>query len=174
MAESHYTTGEAAELAGIGASTARDYLKAHPEFFSEEATPDKGGRRLFVWSDIETLATIYRLRRAGKDPEEITAELASGERDPVQRPGGGGPGPAAVDEEDVTGPGSELAIRLSAAAAQWQSTAETLAEERNYLREELNKEREARITAEKEAAAAKAALEMTTNKKSFLDRLLGR
>lgn len=142
-----YTVGQAAKLAGIGASTARDYLRALPDFFSDDATPPPKTRRVLLWSDIETLATVKQLKRQGKKDEEIAATLATGERDNI-RP----------DADNTTASGSQLVVRLSAAAAQWEATAGTLADERDHLRDQLKQSQDARLAVEIRATAAETEL----------------
>jgi len=162
-----YTVGQAAKLAGIGPSTARDYLRAHPSFFSEDATPAAGTRRVLLWPDIETLATIRNLKRQGRGDDEIAATLATGERDNI-RP----------HADDTTAAGSQLVVRLSAAAAQWEATASQLADERDHLRDELEAERAARLAAEIRAAVAETKLDAMPPaapeaKPGFWQRLFG-
>jgi len=171
-----YTIGDAAKHAGIGASTARDYLKDFPAYFSDDATPEKGTRRVLTWADIETLATIREQRKQGKDKEEIAATLASGERESIQ---------PHVDDTAAGGQTTALITQLTAAASQWEATARTLANERDHLRDELTDERQARLDAENRAVAAETELrilkditeQQTTDqaeKKSFWQRLFNR
>lgn len=170
-----YTVGKAADFAEIGATTARDYLRAFPEYFSDGATPPPGSRRSLTWQDIETLATIKQLRAQGQPDEAINATLATGERVNM-RP--------YADNADAPGPGSELITRLTAAASQWEATAKTIADERDHLRNQLDIAQDARRTAEIHAAELQTELrilrELTDDKtpqgekSSFWSRLFNR
>ena len=170
-----YPVGKAAKLAGIGPTTARDYLRAYPEHFSEGATPPSGSRRVLTWQDIETLATIKQLRQQGNKDESIRASLATGERESIQ--------PHAEDT-DATGQTTALVAQLSAAAARWEASAGTIAEERDYLRQQLATAQSDILAAEIARQAAETELKILREvteqnnaqgeKLGWWDRFLGR
>lgn len=163
-----YAIGEAAKLAGVGASTARDYLKAFPDYFADAAVPSAGGRRVLTWDDIETLATIKRLRKHGRGTEEIRASLASGDRDSIQEQ---------AADAGAPGPSTALMVRLTAAAAQWEATATAIVEERDHLREQLDQSQADRMAAEIRAVEAETRLQMIADtaapKVGFWRRMFG-
>ena len=170
-----YPVGKAAKLADIGPTTARDYLRAFPEYFTDGATPPPGSRRALAWQDIETLATIKELRQQGNKDESIRASLATGERVSIQ---------SHTDDTEASGQTTALVAQLSAAAAQWEATAGTIAEERDHLRQQLETAQDARLAAEIRAQDAQTELrilkELTQDKTAqgektgFWQRFFGR
>jgi DNA-binding transcriptional MerR regulator len=134
-------------------NTIRQWSKTFEDFLTPGANPPKGETRRYSDDDGQVLALVAAMRKDHKPYEAIRAALADGDR---------GQWPLESDQakqddagsSDASGPGTQLITQLTAAASRWEATAHTLADERDYLRDELEAERAARLDAEKRAAIA--------------------
>ena len=139
-----YSTSKAAKLAGISPTTVRVYTADFGEFFSDQATPPKGQPRAYLDEDIGLLITIRRLKSEQKNDQAVRASLADGERDPFI--------PDIHQENDQARPPGAAMTKLAATVAKFEGQLTAITQERDYLRQQLENERLARIEAEKQAA----------------------
>ena len=149
-----YKTSQAADMAGISPTTVRVYTAAFGDFLSPQATPPKGQTRIYNDADIVILATIKDLKDQQKDDNTIAAALADGERVDFQKASR----EQEQDQDNDAGQRSEIVTRLTATVAKFEGELTATKEERDYLRDQLEEEREARLDAEKRATAAETEL----------------
>ncbi len=132
------TVTEMADRIGIGSSTLRDWTRIFGDYLSDSATPPAGKRRKYTKEDERVLAFIHEKKRRERISDDAIIEaLESGEVSSHIPAHWREPG-----EEDVM---RELVNIL-------QTQLEMLKDERDYLREQWQQEREARLEAEKRAA----------------------
>ena len=130
---------------------------------SEAANPEKGRRREYSENDALVIALIGGMRAQNHPYEKIHAALAGGEV-------GDWPRMAAADtqtrQEHETGSQDTNALmtRLTATVAKFEGQLEAVTGERDYLRVQLENEQNARLDAEKRAAAAEAAVDLLKEK----------
>ena len=167
------TVNQMTKLLDISNTAVRQWTAEFADHLSPAASPEKGKPRRYSNDDYLIFTTIRVLRGQGKGFADIHLALTDGVRhEPLNAP---------QTEKDAAGqgdPGSALVVQLTAAAAQWQATANTLAEERDYLRSELKQAQDSFLSAETGRAAAEATLEVleaqAAKSPGFWARVFGR
>jgi len=143
-----FTSKQTAKLAGIGHSTVRHYALEWAEYLSASATPPAGEVRHFTDEDVAVFRTIRVMRDRGATTEQIIAALDAGDRyEPLDEP----PEPPEPKQEGQTEDDRSLApLEL------FERILEPFQERIDKLESRLDTEQEARLDAEKRAAAAEA------------------
>lgn len=75
------TTGDMMRQFDISRQTVSNWCHTFARFLSPTANPPVGAQRRFSDDDLRVFAVIHRQKRAGLTFDEISAALASGERD---------------------------------------------------------------------------------------------
>ena len=76
-----YSTGHLTNLFDISRTTLADWCKTFAPYLSATANPPKGSHRRYTDDDMGVFALVHRLKRAGLTNDEISATLATGQRD---------------------------------------------------------------------------------------------
>ncbi len=144
---------KAARLVGVSNTTIRNYSAEYAEFLSDHANPEQGKPRYFTQSDLAVFHTVTVLRADGTDTETIMQRLRNGERITPESAENQAP-PSDSGQPQQTA----LVTQLTIAAAKFEAELSATKAERDRVIADLSAERDARLSAEKRAAAAEAAL----------------
>ena len=142
-----HSVREAAERIGRSPSSVRNYSNQFADYMSQGGR-EAGENRLFSDQDLAVLATISALKKARKAPEEIKATLDADEL--VDLPPGEQKGAKSPDfggQEQMA-----LVTQLTASVALFEGELKATKETLEVARLQLETERDARISAEKEAS----------------------
>ncbi len=147
------TVKEAAEYLGKHPNTIRQWTKDYAEFLSPAALPAPGKERRFASDDMATFWTVAVLKSEGNHKNAVVESLATGLRmEPSWREGA--PHGARSSPMDATRPEDNSQVKDAAALAVQlvQRQVDSLTNERDYRRAQLDSEREARMAAETDSA----------------------
>lgn len=148
------TVGDVAGILRVSPQTVRTWVGEFSTYLSPQATPPKGQARTFSPEDVSVLALVATMRENLAPYEAIHAALASGERmEPLSSQNEAHEAPSGATDSQPGQTAATMALELV------KGQVESLQNERDYLRDQLSAEREARITAEKEAARLAGKLE---------------
>jgi DNA-binding transcriptional MerR regulator len=75
------TTGDVTKQFGVSRQTVSNWCHEFARFLSPTANPPLGAQRRFTDDDLKVFAVVHRQKRGGLTYEEISAALASGERE---------------------------------------------------------------------------------------------
>lgn len=75
------TTGDITQQFGVSRQTISNWCREFARFLSPTANPPIGAQRRFTDDDLKVFAVVHRQKRSGLTYEEISAALASGERE---------------------------------------------------------------------------------------------
>lgn len=78
-----YTNKDISERFGISRETARLWSNQFADYLSPTATPQAGRQRNYTDDDLSVFALVASLKGEGKQNDEISAALASGQRGTV-------------------------------------------------------------------------------------------
>jgi DNA-binding transcriptional MerR regulator len=144
---------DAAAALGVSPNTVRVYTRRFKDYFSPAAAPPPGQARRFAPDDMTTLFTIRLMYQDGKDAEAIAAALAAGNYIEPVEPETGQEEPETKTEDAQAAPQLSPAEEAATMALKLiEGQVDSLTNERDYLRDEIEKERQARLTAEVDAA----------------------
>ena len=76
-----FTTGHITSLFDISRTTLAEWCKTFAPYLSATANPPKGAHRRYTDDDMGVFSLVHRLKRSGLTNEEISATLATGQRD---------------------------------------------------------------------------------------------
>ena len=149
-------------------NTIRQWSKTFGDFLAPGANPPKGEIRTYSNEDAQVIALIANMRQERASYETIRAALAAGDR---------GQWPIESNQAPQDAPGQQdnalaLINQLTVKASSLEGELGAIKGERDHLREQLETERDARLTAEIRAASAEAQIE--SKRIGWFDRLLGR
>lgn len=187
-----FTPKQLTDIAGISLASVRNYTERYRQWYSEQATPPPGVKRLFTEGDLMLTCYIAQTTQAGSNHSELAAhleksggvpsEFAQGWEVPAQQRV-----IAQGQEEGETHTGAlvpgEQARALWAMVEQQVAQAQALAEKEraraDRLQEDAIEKERALLTqiAEKERAIGELTGELRAVKeqrRGWLDRLLGR
>ena len=151
------TIGSVAKRLDVTTQTVRGWADEYSDFLSSDATPAKGSTRSFNDDDLKVLVLVASMRADGESFDSIRLALANGRRGTMILP------MVPSDESEAGEPrGSAIITRLATTAARYEGEIKQLADERNRLAGELEREREARIAAIERAARAEASQPLPT------------
>jgi len=144
------TMKQLSEAFGKNPNTIRRWSAEFADFLSEGANPEKGQDRIYDDDDAAVLALVAEMRKnRNNKPDDIKNALLDGRRGEWSPEG----------EGEQQEPSTALVTQLTAAVSHWEAIANTTADERDYLREQIEKERqryetvlERAISAEKQLA----------------------
>jgi DNA-binding transcriptional MerR regulator len=148
---------DAAAALDVSPNTVRVYTRRFKRYFSPSAAPPPGQERRFAPDDMTTLFTIRLMYRDGQDAESIAAALAAGN---YMEPDTAPKEPETKSEDAQAPPQPSPAEEAATMALKLiEGQVDSLTNERDWLREELDAERQARLTAEVDAAQLRGRLE---------------
>ena len=135
-----YTVTQASEYLRVSASTVRVWTKEFGDYLSEVATVKKGRERRYTKDDLAALETVAVLRNGHQPYDDIRERLEDGERLEL---------PAIVENAPQLPPRSEQTQTTALAPMDllervikpYEDQIELLTNERDYLRDQLDKER---------------------------------
>lgn len=78
-----FTTGHITSLYDISRTTLAEWCKTFAPYLSATANPPKGAHRRYTDEDMGVFSLVHRLKRSGFTNDEISATLASGQRDTI-------------------------------------------------------------------------------------------
>ena len=162
MIDGTYTVGQAADLVGASKNTIRLYGRDFEQFLSDGATPESGMQRSFTDDDIKVMITIKTLRAQRIPKEGLVKALLDGERyEPDETP-------LEVDEA-ASGTPEAKGLKESRALAttellerfvvRYEARIDGLEGQLEAAQNQVTTERDARLSAEVDAARAAGQLE---------------
>ena len=151
------TVGDIATMLNISRGTVRAWTAEFAEYLSVDANPDKGEVRSFDDNDVRVFYYVWLRRGQHVGYSEILAELAQKKHKDVDMPNLSEQPIGKLGEIEQSGMISSST--LEKIAAQFEARIKALEDERSYLRGQLEKERAARLEAEKRVAYLEAKLE---------------
>jgi DNA-binding transcriptional MerR regulator len=133
-------------------NTIRTWTAEFADHLNPAANPPKGQARTYTDQDAQVIALVGEMRQQYAGYEAIHAALRGGRRGTWPPKGEGSP---SVEDE----PSTALVMRLTALVAHYEGELSAVKQERDRLITERDREREARLAAEKEAARLAGRLE---------------
>jgi len=169
-----FSVTQASKLVGKAPNTLRTWTRADyfGPYLSSHANPEPGGERRYTEEDIRILRTVVILQKRGLQIADIVPRIAGGEL-LEELPGEETFEPPQRERET---PGRELVPpsliqQMELFLRPYESQITRLSADLERGREELERERESRITAERELARLAAKLEERS--KPWYKRLFG-
>ena len=155
------TVKQAADQIEKHPNTIRKWTSVYSDALSTIAKGTGGKERRFAEDDMTVMWTIAVLKSEGKHTEDIKTDLATGLRiEPILEPKTEDvPKNGAASGENVAKDGPTVQEASTMALELVKGQVDSLTNERDYLRDELEKERIARIDAETDAARLSAEVE---------------
>lgn len=154
-----YPVKKAGELIGKAPNTVRTWSgeELFGPYLSPYANPERGGERRYTEQDIRILKTASILQKRGMKIKDIIPRIASGDIiEEIEEPFE----PESPRERSTSLPAPlSLSNQIELFIRPYESQISRLSADLEREREELDKEREARITAEKELSRLSALLE---------------
>lgn len=138
IARTMHTVTDLARRFGITRNSVRNYAVEHEDFLSGGANPAKGKMRQFDDRDVRVLYYVVARRAEGASHEEIRAELKTGRWEQVVVPPDIEPGSMEPKGELLSYLTDWLTNHL---LQQVEARISQLENERDYLREQLERER---------------------------------
>lgn len=174
----HYTTSDAARLAGIAASSTRNYTR-DPRLaphFTPQATPPPGKARQLAADDVKLLRYVGERTRLGISLDDVAMEIQRGELDRYPwTPPAAHQGPtAATGNAPDSPPTTSEPSPTAALVAVSRSLAELFTGELTAARDESRELREQLTEAREHIAALETELRLLRERRSLLARILGR
>jgi DNA-binding transcriptional MerR regulator len=155
------TVKQTADQLGKHPNTIRKWTKVYHDFLSPSAQATGGKERRFADDDMDVLWTVVVLKTEGKTTEEIKADLATDLRikPTVESKADDVAQNEAKSSDDVAQDGPTPQETATLALELVKGQVDSLTNERDYLRLELDKERTHRVKSETEAARLSGQLE---------------
>jgi DNA-binding transcriptional MerR regulator len=148
------TTGDLATRFGVTKQTVRAWTAEFADYLTVEANPPgKGKARVYNDADLSVMATVAHGRSQGRSFGDIHTELQQGRTVPP------GEVPPKTQPRAEFAPVAMLEQFAQRLATQYEGQIAQLANERDYLRQELKEEKAAKEEAIDRAARAEARLE---------------
>ncbi len=152
------TVGDLSNLFEVSPQTIRKWCDEFADYLSPTATPPSGEVRIFTDEDLQVLVLVSQMRQALSSYEDIKQALSRGER-------------GELPEQDLTedaDPGTALVIRYQAELEIRDRRIDELLEDRERWEERYEEEREARIEAERAAAAAETEVRLLRERENIM------
>ncbi len=164
-----YTVKDFTRVFNVKSNTIRYWTSEFAAYLSNGANPEKGKARKYSEKDGRVIALIGDMRTDNEPYEKIHASLAAGDLGEWPRMSPGADNSTSTKQNDTREP-TELVTRLTAAVSRFEGQLDAVTNERDYLRDKLEEEKDARLDAEKRAASAEAiTLDMDRIKKAHVD-----